>query len=79
MRRVQVQLTEEQLEALRQHAESTGAGIAAGVREALDEWIARAKRDDLWDQAMEVVGKYHSGLGDLGENHDDYLGDRSGW
>jgi Arc/MetJ-type ribon-helix-helix transcriptional regulator len=80
MKRVQVQLTESQLEALRKHAAESGEGMSAVMREALDEWIAKRDRAELWDRAFAVIGTAHSGLGDLGERHDEYLGgDVEGW
>jgi Arc/MetJ-type ribon-helix-helix transcriptional regulator len=75
MKRVQVQLTESQLEALLKHAAAAGQGMSEAMREALDEWIAKRDRDAKWDRALSVVGKFHSGLGDLAENHDYYLGE----
>ena len=75
MKRVQVQLTEEQVAALRKLAESTGEGMSATVRGAVDDLITKHERDALWERAMSVVGKFHSGLGDLAENHDYYLGE----
>jgi hypothetical protein len=75
MKRVQVQLTEEQVEALRKLAESTGVGMAATVRSAVDDWIAKHERDAKWERALAVSGRFHSGLGDLAENHDFYLGE----
>ena len=74
MKRVQLQLTDEQAAALRRHADETGEAMAATVRTALDEWIAKYERDALWERALAVSGKFHSGLGDLAENHDFYLG-----
>ena len=75
MKRVQVQLTDEQVAALRKLAETTGEGTAGTVRSAVDDWIAKHEREALWERAMSVVGKFHSGLGDLAENHDYYLGE----
>ena len=75
MKRVQLQLTDEQAAALRRHADETGEAMAATLRTALDEWIAKYERNVLWERALAVSGKFHSGLGDLAENHDFYLGD----
>lgn len=79
MKRVQVQLTDSQLEALRKHADATGEGMAAAVRDALDAWIARRERQEKWERAFLAVGAFHSGLGDLAERHDDYLNEDAGW
>ena len=79
MKRVQVQLTEPQLEALRRHGEETGEGVAAAVREAVDDWITRHERAQMWERALAAVGAFHSGLGDLAERHDDYLDGDTQW
>ena len=75
MKRVQVQLTEEQLTALRRRAEDSGVGIAALVRRAVDAWIAGEGRGQRVDRALGAIGGFQSGLGDLAERHDDYLED----
>lgn len=79
MKRVQISLTEDQIAALRDLAASTGTAVAAQVREAVDVWIARQRRDELWDRALAAVGTAPSGLGDLAENHDKYLGEDGEW
>jgi hypothetical protein len=73
MQRVQVQLTDEQLKALRKHADATGGGVAATVRKAVDFWISNEERTYQLDRALEAIGGFHSGLGDLAERHDAYL------
>jgi hypothetical protein len=75
MRRVQVQLTDDQINALRNEATHSGQTITAIVREALDDWIVRTNREQRWERALTLVGAAHSGLGDLAENHDYYLGE----
>lgn len=79
MKRVQVQLTEPQLDAMRQRAEATGEGLASVIREAVDDWIARQERTQMWERAFAAVGAFHSGLGDLAERHDDYLDGDAEW
>ena len=78
MPRVQIKLSGEQLEALRRESSSTGQAVAVLVRQAIDDWVAKRDRDELWERALAVVGSAHSGLGDVAERHDDYLGDE-GW
>jgi hypothetical protein len=75
MRRVQIQLTEQQLEVLRQRAGLAGGGVAAQVRKAVDAWIASEEQDARVQRALEAIGGFHSGLGDLAERHDAYLAD----
>ena len=73
MRRMQVQLRQDQIAALRSESTNSGLTVAALVRQALDDWIARNDRKDRWQRALALLGTAHSGLGDLAENHDYYL------
>jgi hypothetical protein len=73
MRRVQMQFTEDQMEALRSGASAANRPVAAIVRQAVDAWIANEGRSRLVDRALAAIGGFHSGLGDLAENHDRYL------
>ena len=73
MERVQVMLTEQQVGALRRRAAASGRSIAALTRDAIEAWIAADERQRRIDRALAAVGGFHSGLGDLAENHDRYL------
>jgi Ribbon-helix-helix protein, copG family len=73
MERVQLQLTRDQVAALRRRADETGRSIAALVREAVQSWIAEDQRQGRVARALGVVGRFDSGLGDVAENHDAYL------
>ena len=73
MQRVQIQFTVAQAEALRRQAAASDRSIAAVVREAVDAWIASGERRQRVDRALAAIGGFHSGLGDLAENHDRYL------
>jgi len=77
MERVQIQLKAEQLLALRRRSASTGRSVAALVRDAVGQWIAaddRApERARQIERALGVVGRFHSGRGDIAEAHDRYL------
>ncbi len=72
--RTQIQLTEEQLDALRRLSAGRGVSIAALIREA----VARALDDDGperdWELALSVVGKYRDrdGATDVSTNVDEY-------
>ena len=79
MARMQVQFSEDQAAALRAQAESSGRPIAAIVREAVETWLAGRERERLWERALSAIGAGHSGLGDLAEEHDKYLGDGPRW
>lgn len=73
MHRVQIQFTAAQAEALRRQAVASDRSIAAVVRQAVDAWIASDERRRRVDRALAAIGGFHSGLGDLAENHDRYL------
>lgn len=73
MKRVQVQLTDTQLNALQRQADATGEGVASVVRRAVDAWLEEDGQNVLVERALSAVGGFHSGLGDLAEHHDDYL------
>src|SRR3990172_8677345 len=73
MRRMQVQLTEEQVDALTERARAAHRPIAAVVREAVDALIAADQRSMRHERAVAAIGGFHSGLGDLAERHDEYL------
>ncbi|NLG84618.1 MAG: CopG family transcriptional regulator [Firmicutes bacterium] len=76
MIRTQVQLTEEQVRALRFLAGQRGVSMAELIRESVEHYLQETKEtvdDELVRRAKEVVGKFSSGLADLAENHDRYL------
>ena len=76
--RTQVQLTEEQLQALKGLAKERGISIAELIRQSVDQFIQSPQiltKEDRIERAMSVVGKFHSGHHDISENHDRYLDD----
>lgn len=76
MVRTQIQLTDEQARLLRGIARERRASMAQIVREGVDLVIQRETQSDR-EQRLKalraVAGKYHSGLTDVGRNHDQYL------
>jgi hypothetical protein len=80
--RTQISLTRDQAAWLRRLARERGTSMAALIRQAIGEaypQVPEPSRDDLWRRALEVVGKYRSGLPDLAERHDDYLNEFGRW
>ena len=78
MVRTQIQLTEEQLGALRRISAGTGRSVADLVREGVKLYLEaqrRPPREELVRRALSIVGKFSSGPGDVSENHDRYLAD----
>ncbi|HUF85155.1 MAG TPA: CopG family transcriptional regulator [Acidimicrobiia bacterium] len=75
MIRMQVQLTEEQLAALRRRAGERGVSISALIREAVDRHLVDSDVAARRRRAVEAVRNSHfrSGFTDISERHDDYL------
>ncbi|MCR4424915.1 MAG: CopG family transcriptional regulator [Firmicutes bacterium] len=75
---MQVQLTEEQVQALRAMANSEGVSIAELIRRGADMVIAGrsgASRENRVRRALTVAGQFRSVETDLSANHDKYLGE----
>jgi hypothetical protein len=76
MVRTQVQFTEEQIKKLRQMAAESGRSIAELVRLGVELYLQSQPTPDrnaIRQRAMRSIGKYNSGLSDVGRNHDQYL------
>jgi hypothetical protein len=76
MVRTQVQLTETQLEKLRKIAAESGQSIAELVRLGVELYLHSRQVPDRQakrERAMRSIGKFNSGLSDVGRNHDLYL------
>jgi hypothetical protein len=80
MIRTQIQLTEEQYEAVREMSRSNNESMSAIIRRAVERLILTRKpdRSDLYRKAGEVVGKYRSGKKDISLEHDRYLDEAYG-
>ena len=75
MIRTQIQLTDEQAEALKQLAAQEGKSVAELVRQGVDQFIRTRRAADpreLRRRALAVMGKFHSGDEDLSAEHDRY-------
>ncbi|GAB4418666.1 MAG: hypothetical protein OHK0021_23770 [Bryobacter sp.] len=76
LKRTQVQLTEEQIRALRLLSASTGQSTSELVRQSVDRMLAvqppRSYEERL-AQANRLVGAYSSEETDIAINHDKYL------
>ena len=75
MVRVQVQLREEQYEALKQRASQEGRSLSELVRESVDRLLEGATRVRALDGLLGLAGVFHdpTGTSDVAENHDRYL------
>ena len=76
MRRVQVQVTDDQAAHLERRAAATGITVATVIRDAIDAQLAADERQRRIDVALAALEKpaFDSGLTDLAENHDEYIG-----
>ena len=78
MVRTQIQLTEEQVKALRKISTTSHMSVAELIRRAVDTMIksrATVDPDERLKRALEVVGKFSSGKRDISRKHDAYLAD----
>ena len=76
MRRTQIQLTEEQAQALKAQARIEERSMADLVRESVAEYLARRRGPDVAElacRARGLKGRFRSGCPDLAEAHDRYL------
>ena len=80
MRRMQVQLREEQYEALKARAAAAGRSLSELVRDSVDRWLDSEATENALDGLLGLAGKFHdpSGAEDVAENHDRYLIDVDG-
>ncbi|HKW96406.1 MAG TPA: ribbon-helix-helix domain-containing protein [Bryobacteraceae bacterium] len=76
MVRTQVQLTEDQIRALRQISQSTGSSIADLVRQGVENYLNARQyggRDRQIERALRVAGRFSSGSHDGSTQHDRHL------
>lgn len=74
MIRTQVQFTEEQIEALRARAAREEVSVAELVRRAVEAWVTtETSWQDRKRRALEIVGRFGSGHGDVAGRHDEHL------
>jgi len=78
MVRTQIQLTEEQAEALRRLAAETDRSMADLVRTAVDAWLSeqpRLPRVARNHRVLAALGRFRSDRDDVAEQHDAFLDD----
>jgi len=78
MVRMQIQFTEEEVEALRRAAAQRHMSISAVVRKAVDDSLvtsAKPSREQLVRRSLAAMGRFHSGTGDVSARHDEYFAD----
>ena len=78
MIRTQIQLTEEQARGLRKRAADEGRSMADLVRDGVDRLLVdRGVQDKeaAKRRSIDALGRFRSGMTDLGSAHDRHLGD----
>jgi hypothetical protein len=81
MIRTQVQLTEEQMAALKRQAAASGRSVADLVREGVDLFLRSGNapsEKQRQARALEAAGRFASGLRDVSTNHDRHLAEAYG-
>lgn len=76
MIRTQVQLTEEQVRALRNLASARQVSVAELIRQSVDALIRSLREIDTEERrkrAIAAAGRFHSGVSDISAKHDEYL------
>lgn len=76
MVRTQIQLTEEQVARLKKELARERISMAEAIRQALDLWLMNrdhSERVQRLKALRAAAGSGHSGLHDVGRNHDQYL------
>lgn len=68
---IQIYLEPRQDRALRALSKRRGVSIAELIRRSVDTYLVELPVED--DPALEVVGLFRSGRGDLAEDHDRYI------
>jgi len=78
MIRTQVQLTEDQLKALRRLSAATGRSTAELIRNGIDQYLVGKRitnAKDRIERALRVAGRFSSGRSDVSAEHDRHLGE----
>lgn len=81
MVRTQIQLTEEQVKALKKIALSRHLSVAELIRQAVDTVIrtnTMVDTEERQKRAIDVVGRFSSGKRDISRKHDKYLAEAFG-
>jgi len=81
MTRTQVQLTDNQLKALRQASITSGKSVSELIRQGVDQYLAgrsELAREERIERAIRVAGRFSSGLSDVSAKHDKHLAEAFG-
>jgi len=81
MVRTQIQITEEQAQALKEIARERGISMAELIRQSIDGFIRARNQPTLEERrrrALSIIGIASSGVSDLATEHDRYLAEAYG-
>jgi Arc/MetJ-type ribon-helix-helix transcriptional regulator len=73
MVRTQIQLTEDQVRALKKIAAERGISMAEVIRQAINSALEKEDKREKWRRALAIVGSFHSDADDISVEHDKYL------
>ena len=76
MVRTQIELTEEQMSALKKLAKKRQISLSNLVQEGINKVLrpeVNRSNAEMKQRALDVAGRFRSGLGDLSKRHDEYL------
>lgn len=73
MVRTQIQLTDEQAQAVKRLAASKGVSMAEIIRQGLDRILTERSDSKTRKQALEIAGRFRSGFKDVSREHDAHL------
>jgi len=76
MQRTQIQLTEEQSQALKELAAERRTSVAELIRQATEDLLRQSttlSRAEMKRRALAAAGRFRSGQKDLSTRHDDHL------
>lgn len=74
MVRTQIQLSEDEVAAVKRLARERSVSMAAVIREAVDQYVRResgVSLDERWQRSLAAVGGFRSRGADLSQTHDD--------
>ena len=76
MVRTQIQLTEQQYEALKRLSRSMKVSMAELIRQGVDRILkssAYVSDEERSERALAIAGRFHSGKSDISRKHDKYV------
>ncbi len=74
MVRTQIQLSEDEVAAVKRLARERSVSMAAVIREAVDQYVERESGvplEERWRRSLAAVGAFRSGVPDLSQRHDE--------